>query len=245
MSAVDVWLVDLAVSADQLDLCAQVLDRSERERGNRFLRLEDRARFVASHAALRLILAEARACSPSEIRLTANAAGKPNLAAPAGSAQAFNLSHSGTRALIGLGDSADIGVDIELIRPIPDAVRIARTHFAPDEAASLAKLPPHAVEPTFFGLWTRKEAVVKALGTGLSLPLNRFSVTLPPAAPRLLGNSAGWTLAAIEAGPGYAATVAVRAADIAFRHHRLSPDWPDRLGEKRANRACGPAKARL
>lgn len=233
MSAVDVWLVDLAVSANRLDRCTQVLDRSERARGDRFLRPADRARFVASHAALRLILADALTCAPSDIRLSADAAGKPHLAEPAGRPLAFNLSHSGDRALIGLTGPAAIGVDIELIRPIPDAVRIARAHFAPDEAESLASLPTFDIGPVFFGLWTRKEAVVKALGTGLSLPLDRFSVTLPPAAPRLLRASAEWTLAAVEAGSDYAATVAVRTADATIRHHTLSPDWPDRLGEKR------------
>lgn len=229
MSAVDVWLVDLTLAPDRLERCASVLDRAERERGDRFLRPADRARFIASHAALRLVLAEAHACASSEIRLTVQAAGKPHLAASAGSRLEFNLSHSGTRALIGLAGPTAIGVDIEQIRPIPDAVRIARTYFAPDEAAALANLPPGAIEPAFFGLWTRKEAVVKALGTGLSLPLDRFSVTLPPASPRLLRDSAGWTLSAVEAGAGYAATVAVRADDAAFRQHTLAPDWPDRL----------------
>ena len=229
MSAADVWLVDLAVSPDRLERCAKVLDRSERERGDRFLRPVDRARFMASHAALRLVLSRARGCAPSEIRLTVDAAGKPHLAEPDGSPLAFNLSHSGARALIGLAGPAAIGVDIELMRPIPDAVRIARMHFAPDEAASLARLPDEAVEAAFFGLWTRKEAVVKALGTGLSRPLDRFSVTLPPAAPRLLRDSAGWTLAAIDAGAAYAATVAVRADNATIRSRTLPEDWPDRL----------------
>lgn len=229
MSAVEVWLVDLAVSPDRLERCAQVLDPLERERGDRFLRPADRARFLASHAALRLVLAEAQACAPSEIRLTAEAAGKPQLADPTGGHLEFNLSHSGGRALIGLAGSTAVGVDIELIRPIPDAVRIARTHFSRDEAAALANLPSDAIEPAFFGLWTRKEAVVKALGTGLSLPLDRFSVTLPPTPPRLLRDSAGWTLAAVDAGAHYAATVAVLTGDATIRHHTLPPDWLDRL----------------
>lgn len=229
MSAVDVWLVDLAVSPDRLERCAQVLDSSERDRGNRFLRPADRARFIVSHAALRLALADARGCAPSEIRLTAKATGKPHLAEPAGSPLEFNLSHSGARALIGLAGPVAIGVDLELMRAIPDAVRIARTHFAPDEAASLASLPAEAIEAAFFGLWTRKEAVVKALGTGLSLPLDRFSVTLPPAAPRLLRDSTGWTLATLDAGAGYAATVAVRADDATIQLRRLPTDWPNRL----------------
>lgn len=229
MSAVDVWLVDLAVSPDRLARCAQVLDRDERARADRFLRPADRARFIVSHAALRMVLGRARGCAPSDIRLNADAAGKPGLAEPIGSGLEFNLSHSGARALIGLAGTAAIGVDIEQIRSLPDAVRIAQMHFAPDEAAALARQPLDAIVPIFFGLWTRKEAVVKALGTGLSLPLNRFSVTLPPGAPRLLRDGAGWTLAAVEAGADYAATVAVRRADATIRRHTLPSDWPDQL----------------
>ncbi len=224
------WLVDLAVAPDRLARCAHVLDRPEQDRAERFLRPADRARFIASHAALRLILAAARGCAPSEIRLNAKATGKPELVGPAGAGADFNLSHSGSRALIGLCDAAAIGVDIEMLRPIPDALRIARSHFAADEANALAALPPDVIERAFFGLWTRKEAVVKALGTGLSAALDSFSVTLPPAPPRLLRGGAAWTLASVEAGPGYAATVAVRAVGATIRHHTLSIDWADRLG---------------
>lgn len=232
MSAADVWIVDLAVSPDQLDLCWTVLDRPERDRADRFLRPVDRARYVASHAALRRILAETLDCDPAEIRFADGADGKPELAGSARGALGFNLSHSGARALIGLAPAAAIGVDVELVRPIPDAGQIARTHFAADEVATLVALPPDAVEGAFYGLWTRKEAVVKAHGTGLSLPLDRFSVTLPPAPPRLLRwpGAGGWTLAELDVGPDYAATVAVRSSDAKVTSHRLSADWPKDLG---------------
>jgi 4'-phosphopantetheinyl transferase len=232
VTAVSAWLIDLALPPVRLDRCSEILDAAERDRADRFLRAADRTRYVASHAALRLILAEQLALDPTEIRLASGPGGKPELAGAELGSLAFNLSHSGDRALIGLTAGAAIGVDVEAIRPIPDAVQIARGHFAPDEAAALAALPPDAVEPAFFGLWTRKEAVVKALGTGLSLPLGRFSVTLPPAPPRLLRMAPGgaWTLAALDPGPGYAATVAVRAADAAIVCRGMPADWPDRLG---------------
>lgn len=231
MSAAIVWIVDLAVSPDRLDLCWTVLDRSERDRADRFLRPVDRARYVASHAALRRILAEPLDCDPAEIRFAAGSGGKPELAGSAQGALDFNLSHSGERALIGLAPTAAIGVDVELIRPISDAGQIARTHFAADEASSLLALPPDEIERVFYGLWTRKEAVVKAHGTGLSLPLDRFSVTLPPSPPRLLRwpGAGGWTLAEVKVGPGYAATVAVRSAQAEVTSHRLTADWPDDL----------------
>jgi 4'-phosphopantetheinyl transferase len=231
VEAADVFVVDLALPADRLARCDAVLDPAERARADRFLRPADRDRYRASHAALRLVLADALDVGPAEIRFAAGPAGKPALAGMVGEGLDFNLSHSGSRALVGLCRGAEIGVDVEVHRPLPDALRIARGHFAPDEAAALARLPPEAIEATFFGLWTRKEAVVKALGAGLSLPLSDFSVSLPPAAPRLLGTAGGtraWTLADIDAGPGADATVAVRArAEIAVR--RLPPDWTDPL----------------
>lgn len=227
MSAADIWLVDLAVPSDRLARCTQILDGSERERADRFLRPADRARFIVSHAALRLVLAGALGRAPSSIRMTADASGKPRLDGQAEGAIAFNLSHSGSRALIGLADTTAIGVDIEVLRPIPDALRIARAHFAADEAAALAELQSDVRAAAFFGLWTRKEAVVKALGTGLSLPLDRFSVSVPPVPPRMLRGQGPWTLSTIEAGPGYAATVAMPAVGITLRHHTLPADWPD------------------
>ena len=231
MSAADIWIVDLALSPDQLDLCEAVLGADERDRAGRFLRPADRARYRASHAALRLILGQSLGIAPLVIRLEAGAAGKPELAGSARGALDFNLSHSGGRALIGLARGAAIGVDVEEIRPLSDALRIARSHFAPDEAAALAASLPDDIETAFFGLWTRKEAVVKAIGTGLSLPLDRFSVSVPPARPRLLRMARGvaWTLADIACGPDYAATVAVQSAEaeIAVRH--LPPGWPSLL----------------
>ncbi|MDP4002328.1 4'-phosphopantetheinyl transferase superfamily protein [Methylobacterium sp. NEAU K] len=232
MSAATIWVVDLALSERQLDRCAAILDPSERDRAGRFLRPADRARYLASHAALRLILGEETGTAPVGIRLAAGMSGKPALACAASEPVEFNLSHSGRRALIGIARGAAVGVDVEAIRPLPDALRIARAHFAADEAAGLAALPPRAIEAAFFSLWTRKEAVVKALGTGLALPLDRFSVSLPPLPARLLrmAEPGPWTLADIEAGPGHAATLALRAPDAAICRRTLPVDWPDRLG---------------
>ena len=232
MSAAAVWVVDLALSQAGLERCASILDETERARAARFVRGADRVRFVASHAALRFLLATRLTCAPGDIRFAMGAGGKPELIGGAGENLAFNLSHSGDRALIGITAGDPIGVDVEAVRPLPDAERIARTHFAADEAAALAAQPPDTREVTFFGLWTRKEATVKALGTGLSLPLDRFSVTVPPAPPRLLHGSldGGWTFATLDLGPAYAGTVAVRTAHATIACRPLAADWADRLG---------------
>ncbi|AWN38236.1 4'-phosphopantetheinyl transferase family protein [Methylobacterium radiodurans] len=227
-----VWIIDLALSPSALAACDAVLSEDERVRAGRFLRSEDRDRYRASHAALRLILGRALGMDPRALTFSAGPAGKPELAGPERGVLAFNLSHSGRRALVGLSTRGYIGVDVEVIRPLPDALRIARGHFASDEADALARLPEEFREAAFFSLWTRKEAVVKALGAGLALPLDRFSVTVPPAAPRLLrmgGGPGAWTLHDLDPGPGHAATAAVMAAGIPLVRHRFPADWPSRL----------------
>lgn len=227
-----VWIVDLALPPPALAACDAVLAPDERARSDRFLRQEDRDRYRTSHAALRLILGRALGREPRALTFAAGPNGKPELAGAGRGGLAFNLSHSGRRALVGVSARGSIGVDVEAIRPLPDALRIARGHFAPDEADALARIPERAREAAFFGLWTRKEAVVKALGAGLALPLDHFSVTLPPAAPRLLrmtGGSAAWTLHDLDPGPDHAATAAVVGADVALVQRTLPADWPSRL----------------
>ncbi len=204
MTHATVVVVDLRIDPASLPACEAVLDGEERQRAGRFLREADRWRFIASHAAMRMILGQALAASPSILA----SPGKRAAALPrrtGGGAARFQLSHSGDHAVIGFVRGARIGVDIEARRPLADALRIAGSHFAADETAALAALPPPAVEASFFGLWTRKEAVVKALGTGLSLPLSRFSVSVPPKPPLMLrqvGIGTGWTLLRSPRRPG-------------------------------------------
>lgn len=229
MKDATVVVVDLRLDPPRMARCAALLDAGEAARADRFQRDEDRARFIASHAALRLVLGRALRVDPAAVMVRAGTTGRPILAMPAGGLD-FNLSHSGDVALIGHVRGARIGVDVEVRRPLPDALRIARSHFAPDEARALAALPAASREAAFFELWTRKEAVVKATGAGLSSPLAAFCVSVPPAPPRLLAGAPsreGWTLAAITACPGAAATAAVTATDTAIRTEHLPGDWAD------------------
>ena len=234
MKDATVVVVALRLDPPRLERCAALLDAGEAARADRFLRGEDRARFIASHAALRVVLGRALSTDPAGVAFRAETTGRPALALPSGGLD-FNLSHSGDRALIGLARDARIGVDVEVRRPLPDALRIARAHFAPGETRALAALPPETREAAFFDLWTRKEAVVKALGAGLSLPLAAFQVTVPPDPPRLLAGASGpdgWTLAGIEAGHGTAATVAVTAPNAAILVKHLPTGWPDHFPAK-------------
>lgn len=227
------WTIDLALSEADLARCDAVLSPEEAARADRFLRPEDRDRYRASHAALRLVLGRALSTDPRALTFRAGPNGKPDLGEARQRALHFNLSHSGARALVGLSTRAPIGVDVEALRPMRDALRVARGHFAADEIGALAGLPADAITPAFFALWTGKEAVVKALGAGLSLPLDRFSIGLRPAEPRLLrfegGEPEAWTLRHLEPGPGTVGAAAVMAPGEAITCLALSDGWCARL----------------
>ena len=107
-----------------------------------------------------------------EIRYGPN--GKPVIQGPV----RFNVSHSGSVAAFAFAVGCELGLDVEEIRPFADLAAVAAQFFSPEEAAELAKLPRAEQELAFFRCWTRKEAYVKAVGTGLSAPLHDFQVSL-------------------------------------------------------------------
>lgn len=224
-----VWDVDLTLSDENRAQCQNLLSEDEKARADRFVRDADRWRFEASHAALRLALGHRLGLDPHALVFGAEPSGKPYLAGAAAGTCRFSLSHSGSRALIGLSSSAEIGVDVEEMRPMPDLLRIARAHFAACEIAALEALEPGELTAAFFACWTRKEAVAKATGQGLSLRLDSFAVSVTPEAAELQampGGTKEWSLHALPAAPGYAAAIAIRAADIGCLYRTLPPDWP-------------------
>jgi len=184
-----------------------VLDESERERARRFVFDYDRRRFIVSHAALRAVLGHCLNIEPLQVRFRVGPNGKPALADTAEDVR-FNLSHAGDYALIAVTLGRDVGVDIEQVRPI-DVATLAKRFFSPLEARKLLALPHEA----FFRCWTRKESYIKALGTGLSFALDRFSVNLdeaPGLLPVVCDDSAVddcWTMLGLPAPANYAAAV--------------------------------------
>lgn len=142
--------------------------------------------------------------------------GRPQLRLDSRADLDTNWSHSGEALLVALGQGVAVGVDIEFLRPRPQAMALAQRFFDPVEAAALAALPPAVAETAFVRLWCAKEAVLKAYGHGLSFGLDRLRfdargddwalVECDPA----LGLPSDWTLQAFVPMPGYLATVAWR-----------------------------------
>ena len=128
----------------------------------------------------------------------------------------FNLSHAGGIALLAICQARRIGVDIEAFRPNVKCEQLAKHFFSPAEVAALMAVCDEQRRAAFFACWTRKEAYVKALGKGLSMPLDAFDVSLTPGVrPRLIADrdnpatELGWRLEALTPAAGFAAALAV------------------------------------
>ncbi|MFZ5802855.1 MAG: 4'-phosphopantetheinyl transferase family protein [Candidatus Omnitrophota bacterium] len=147
--------------------------------------------FLFHRGFLRRVLAEHSGHDPRSLLLTCNAYGKPYLS---GKTQTiyFNLSHSGTRGLCVISHQYEVGVDMEAVRPCPDAVieEIVESCFTDRERKQWACLDAGPRLDLFFRYWVRKEAVVKALGLGLSCSLDRIDVS-DISSPLFFGRSAG------------------------------------------------------
>jgi len=214
---VHVWRVDLDRSAPALLARGATLSPQEQARVDRFHFMVDRRRWVAAHLALRLILAKYTDTAPERLCFAHGPQGKPTIAG-AGGDWHFNLSHSRALALIAVTRLGPIGVDVEWRRPETPILEIARRVCAPGELATLCALPPAQRVEAFYTCWTRKEALIKAEGSGMMAPLHRFEVSLDPDhPPRVLqvhGDreaAAGWQVRDLHPGPGCAGALAVHA----------------------------------
>ena len=158
----------------------EILSAEERNRCARFVRAVDRARYVQAHEFLRETLSRFAAVAPSEWQFTRGEFGRPAIAGPiAGMGLEFNLSHTSDWTAVVVTRGVPYGIDIELIRPIPEMLDIAHRNFAPEELRALEQLDENTRPRRFFELWTEKEAWLKASGGGLSLPMNRIVSEVP------------------------------------------------------------------
>lgn len=177
---------------------AELLSPEETARAARFRFARDREAFVARRATLRALLARHTGLPPGTLRLTAEAGGKPF--APEAPGLAFNVSGTPGLALVAIGRGGPLGVDVEALRPVPDALDVARRFFSADEADALAGLAPEARGRAFLVAWTRQEARLKGLGVGLSGDLRARPV--PP-----------WRLRSFIPGDGFVACLATSGGE--------------------------------
>ncbi len=182
--AIHVVRLDLSITSSSDDAC---LTPDELTRANRYVVEPPRRRFRRCRAALRRCLGALTGTPPASLRFGAEKFGKPILVEPDPAGLVFNVSHTGDWGVIAFGWSRELGVDIETIDPRLDGLALAARFFSPAEQTALWSLPAAYQTAGFYRLWTSKEAYMKAVGLGMSLPLGSFTMRADPTAePALL-----------------------------------------------------------
>jgi 4'-phosphopantetheinyl transferase len=204
----------------------QIISDDERARAGKFRFFRDKKHFIAARSNLRIILGKYLQTNPRKICFEYNEFGKPKIS---GEPEIkFNLSHSGGTALYAVTRNREIGVDIEQIKTSFLDEGMIYQCLTPQEKAHFQVLPKNKRDLFFFECWTRKEAFLKACGSGLSLPPNQVE-TFPFSDISLVSSEAGfesppalWSFQTLPYIPDYAAALIVEGNNPRLRFWRQS-----------------------
>jgi 4'-phosphopantetheinyl transferase len=200
VSELDLVLVSLDTWPKPRAELTATLSEAERDFARR---LERPDRWRAARGWLRCVLADRLGADPSELEFTTDAGGKPRIA---GDPLRFSLARSGGVALIVTSRTAEVGVDVETVRPIGDLQSVARRFFTPAERRALDGVAPGRRERAFLECWTRKEAYGKATGKGLDYPTDAVELWAGDVRPVTLP---GWQVQQPDVGPALVAAISV------------------------------------
>jgi len=190
--SIEVVVAGLEAEPEALRAMAALLCDAEQRRAARFAFERERRRFIVARAQLRRLLGARVGAAPESIELQYGPYGKPALGGRfAASGWRFNVAHCNDVAVYAFSRAGEIGVDVEAMREFAGAEAIAARFFSSAESAL-----------GFFECWTRKEAVLKVLGCGLSMALDSFDVSAAV-------SGGGWRLHSFAPAPGYVAAVAL------------------------------------
>jgi 4'-phosphopantetheinyl transferase len=213
-AGIEVVVTSLAATPGSVRAVLAVLSPDERARAERFVDETHRRRFVIARARLRELIGERLGVPPAAIQFDYGVHGKPSLRTRTGDRDMrFNLAHADDLAVYAFASAVELGVDVERLRVIDDADRLA-DRFSPRERRDYHSLSAEQRPHGFLNCWTRKEAFIKATGQGLSLPLDSFDVTLVPGKPAEIlrvgqkrGGQCGWRLHSFAAARGFVAAL--------------------------------------
>ena len=222
---VHVWAASLRITFTELEAFAAVLSSDEKERAGKFKFEKHRNRFIAGRGALREIAGQYLQAKPAALRFEYTTNGKPVFANEFASAGLhFNLAHSEDLVLIAVTRIGAIGVDVEWVRLVKEMDELVARFFSRREAQLFQKLGNEEKPDAFFNLWTRKEALLKATGEGITRSLSLVEVSFLPGEPaRLLAvagdpsKAAQWTIRELSPAEGFAGALAVQAQEINLR----------------------------
>jgi 4'-phosphopantetheinyl transferase len=215
----DVWWSAPVVATPRL---VALLDDVERERYGSYRREIDQRRFLTGRTLIRTVAAERLGIDPSAVRLDASCFdcgkphGKPRVVDGAG--LEVSVSHSGSWVALAVTDGAPVGVDVEEIRDA-EVDSLAGIAFSAAEKATFAEVPAESRQAAFFTYWSRKEAVVKATGKGMSVPMSSLTLSRHDEPPRVVASESSEVdtavvrMADLAVDSGYRACVAVFTAE--------------------------------
>jgi 4'-phosphopantetheinyl transferase len=193
------WRLRIDVEAAGLARLAESLSADEHRRARRLRFGRDRHRYVAGRGRLREVLATYVDTAPAQVVFAYGPRGKPRLGGLRACDLRFSLSHTGDDALIAITRGREVGVDLESIRPELLGETEASLFLSPSERRLIDRLPAAERTRALFTLWVQKEAYAKALGDGLALDLQAIEISA----------CSGWDVRTLDAGPGFAAALAV------------------------------------
>lgn len=212
---VDIWTWRLDADDETTGALSALLSEDERQRADRFVTPRLSRRWIAGRAGMRQILAGKLSQKAEALVFDVGQHGKPFLS-ELDSPFPFNLSHSEDLAALAISDQ-EVGVDVERMEPL--SREVAEMFFSPEEVTALDATPEEARMNAFYRCWTAKEAVLKAIGSGLTLPGRSFTVDFwTPDMLRLKSAEwpgeqvIDWQLRSFDPAPGFAGAVAVRNA---------------------------------
>ncbi len=219
----------LPFPVETVSLLADHLNDAERDQANRFVNPEIGNRFRCARGLLRHLLGRRLGLPPRDLVFAVEPGGRPYLECASGrKSPAFSLSHSHDCIAIAISDSGPIGIDVEKIRAGTSMDAIIRRFFKPVEREAWEALPAAVREPAFLRLWTRKEAILKALGIGLP-GLEKLTISLEDGVPRPvlaldgdLQAPSRWWCTSWTPAPGYLATLAATGDPAPVHPH----PWP-------------------
>ena len=214
-NSADLWNCTFDLNRTSIPHYLSLLSEHELLKAKKFKFEIDRERFVISRGILRILLGSYLKKNPRKIEFEYTTFGKPFVKNEDNIK--FNISHSGNMAVFGFVKHVEIGVDIEKIKDNFDVLQLAQNFFSNSEIETLEKQPKEELQRAFFRCWTRKESFIKAEGSGLSFPLNEFSVTLDnDQNAELLSTDwdsrekLNWNLFSFKRGTQYVGALAVR-----------------------------------
>jgi len=201
---IHLWWASLEVSDREVGALRRLLNSRELERADRF-------RVPTARAVLRTLLGRTTATDPAAVDFDYGARGKPSVA----DAPHFNASDSIDTVVVAMA-SAEIGVDVEGLRSLPNPDRLARRICTPDELEQLDALTEKEADAALLRLWTYKEAALKAVGLGLPGGLRNVDVDFRPGKPpqlrRLREHVNGWSLLIANVDPNLLCSIVVRGS---------------------------------